>query len=280
METTRATDLLATLAHDGRLRVLRLLLRRLPDAVRPGEMAEALDLKPSTLSVYLGALERAGLVDQRREGRSLLYRARPDTMGALVDYLVADAGHGRRDLSAPRAARTLCASETAMTDRPWNVLFICTGNSARSIIAEALLRHHGQGRFVAHSAGTQPYSALNPMAVDLLRRAGLDTAPLRAKTVQEFRAPGAPVMDFVFTVCDRAANEDCPPWEGQPVTAHWGLPDPVKVTGTEAERALAFAQTHAMMQRRILAFTALPVAQLDRMALQRRLDEIGTLPSA
>ncbi len=286
----RATDVLTTLGHAGRLSVYRLLVRRLPDPVRPGELAEALGLKFSTLSVYLAALEDAGLIRSRRAGKAIHYTADMAQMTVLVDYLVADCCRGRPGLPAPRSlqslsgARAMTADPTAnpsdnpsgtRLDRPFNALFICTGNSARSIFAEALLASEGKGRFVAHSAGTRPQSELNPFAIEVLRRAGHDVSGLRAKTIAEFQAAGAPVMDFVFTVCDRAANEECQPWPGLPVTAHWGQLDPVKATGTEAEKALAFAQTYGQMRRRIQAFVSLPFAQLDRIALQAHLDDIG-----
>jgi protein-tyrosine-phosphatase len=162
-----------------------------------------------------------------------------------------------------------------MRDTDFDVLFICSGNSARSIMAEALLRDLGRGKFRSHSAGTRPNSTLNPFALDVLERNGHDTGGLRAKHISEFQVPGAPVMDFVFTVCDRAAAEECPPWPGQPITGHWGLPDPVKAEGTEAERALVFAQTYGVLRRRIAAFVELPFESLGRLSLQARVDELG-----
>ena len=161
-----------------------------------------------------------------------------------------------------------------MPDRPYTVLFICTGNSARSIFAEALLRDLGGERFRALSAGTRPYSELNPFALDVLRQAGHDVSDLRSKNVSEFQGAEAPALDFVFTVCDRAANEECPPWPGQPITAHWGVADPVAAEGTEAERALAFRRAYDALRRRIEYFVELPIDSLDRMSLQRRLDRI------
>lgn len=157
----------------------------------------------------------------------------------------------------------------------FDVLFICSGNSARSIFAEALLRDLGQGKFQAFSAGTRPNTKLNPFALEVLRRNGHDVSELRAKHVAEFQQPGAPVMNFVFTVCDTAAAEECPPWPGQPITGHWGLPDPVKAEGTDAEKALVFAQTYAALRRRIAAFVELPFDSLNRISLQARVDAIG-----
>jgi protein-tyrosine-phosphatase len=162
-----------------------------------------------------------------------------------------------------------------MTDRIYNVLFLCTGNSARSIIAECVLNRLGAGRFRAHSAGSFPKSAVHPYALELLARAGYPTAGLRSKSWDEFAKPGAPQLDFVFTVCDRAAAEVCPVWPGQPMSAHWGLPDPAAVEGNEAERRLAFADTLRMLTNRISVFVSLPIASLDRLGLQRRLTEIG-----
>ncbi|MEQ9799001.1 MAG: arsenate reductase ArsC [Salinisphaeraceae bacterium] len=162
-----------------------------------------------------------------------------------------------------------------MTDRVFNVLFICTGNSARSIFAEAILTKEGAGKFRAFSAGTRPYSELNPRAIEVLERLGHDVSGLRAKNIAEFQRPDSPKMDFVFTVCDLAANEECPPWPGQPISAHWGMPDPVKTEGTDGEKGLAFLNAYRTLRHRLHGFLALPVESLDRISLQRRLDAIG-----
>ncbi|WP_334150050.1 arsenate reductase ArsC [Hyphomicrobium sp.] len=162
-----------------------------------------------------------------------------------------------------------------MTDKPLNVLFLCTHNSARSIIAEAILNRLGAGRFKAYSAGSQPSGKVHPYAVDLLRQLNYDTSSLRSKSWEEFTAPDAPDLDFVFTVCDNAANEVCPVWPGQPISAHWGLPDPSAAEGNDSERHFAFADTHRMLYQRISIFTNLPLASLDKLSLQKRLDDIG-----
>ena len=162
-----------------------------------------------------------------------------------------------------------------MSDHVFNVLFLCTGNSARSILAEAVMNQIGAGRFRGYSAGSRPTGAPNPFALDLLRREGIDTGFARSKSWDEFEGAGAPKMDFVFTVCDSAAAEECPYWPGAPMTAHWGLPDPAAVEGSDAEKALAFAETYRALTRRIQAFTALPLASLDKIALQSRLKDIG-----
>jgi len=161
-----------------------------------------------------------------------------------------------------------------MAERPYNVLFLCTGNSARSILAEAVLNHRGAGRFRAWSAGSHPVGRVNPGALEVLAQARLPTEGLRSKAWDEFAAPGAPPLDFVFTVCDNAANEVCPVWPGQPVTAHWGMPDPAAVTG-DAERQKAFRDTYVALERRILLFTSLPISGLDQLALARKVAEIG-----
>ena len=162
----------------------------------------------------------------------------------------------------------------------YNVLFLCTGNSARSIMAEAILNKDARGDFRAFSAGSQPKGAVNRYALDLLAKSGYDTSGLRSKSWAEFAQAGAPKLDFVFTVCDNAAGETCPLWPGQPITAHWGIPDPAATTGTEAEIALAFKDAYRMLKRRIDLFLALPINRLDRLVLTARLKEIGRSESA
>jgi arsenate reductase len=161
-------------------------------------------------------------------------------------------------------------------ERHYNVLFLCTGNSARSILAECILNRLGQGRFTAYSAGSHPAGRVNPHALTLLKRLNYPTEALRSKSWDEFAAPSPVVLDFVFTVCDNAAGEVCPIWPGQPMSAHWGLPDPAAVAGSETEIALAFSDTHRMLNNRISIFVSLPIAKLDRLSLQKRLDAIGT----
>ena len=163
--------------------------------------------------------------------------------------------------------------------RPLNVLFLCTHNSARSIIAECVLNRLGQGRFAGYSAGSLPSGCVHPIALDLLQKLNYDTSALRSKSWEEFTEPDAPQLDFVFTVCDNAANEVCPVWPGQPVSAHWGLPDPSAVEGNDSQRYYAFADTHRMLYQRIGIFTNLPLASLDKLSLQKRLEEIGRTKS-
>ncbi len=261
---------LSALAHPQRLAIFRLLMRRYPDALPAGEIAQVLGLKPSTLSAYLATLTQAGLIAQSRSGTSLRYAIQMTGVRQTLDFLLSDCCRGRADLCAPNILK-----EAAMPQDKFNVLFICTGNSARSIFAEAALRATAGDRFNVYSAGTRPYSELNPFALQVLRAKGHDVSGLRAKNVAEFQGPDAPRLDFVFTVCDRAANEDCPAWDGQPITGHWGVPDPVKAQGTDAQKSLAFQQAYGALANRIRVFAALPFDALDRISLQRAVDDIA-----
>jgi arsenate reductase (thioredoxin) len=163
----------------------------------------------------------------------------------------------------------------AVADQPFDVLFLCTGNSARSIMAEAILNKVGAGRFRAYCAGSHPKGHVHPETIRLLQSLGHDTSGFRSKSWNEFTKPGAPQFNFVFTVCDNAAAEACPVWPGQPMTAHWGVPDPAEATGTEAEIALAFKDAYRMLNQRIGIFTSLPLRSLDQLTLQNKLKEIG-----
>jgi arsenate reductase (thioredoxin) len=167
-----------------------------------------------------------------------------------------------------------------MADRPYNVLFLCTGNSARSILAEAILNKLGAGNFRAYSAGSQPKAQVNPNTIHLLQSLGYDTSACRSKSWDEFAKAGEPKFDFVFTVCDNAAAEACPVWPGQPMTAHWGIPDPAEVLGTAAEIALAFKDAYRLLHQRIGIFTSLPLRSLDRLSLQSKLRDIGDMEGA
>ncbi|WP_372892245.1 helix-turn-helix domain-containing protein [Rhodosalinus sp.] len=265
---------LATLGHPERLSVFRLLMRRYPDRVPAGELAGALGLRPSTLSSYLAALMQAGLVTQERAGTSRRYAIDMVTVRDTFDALLLDCCRGRPDVCSPVSLPS-DRGPIPMPDRKYRVLFICTGNSARSIFAESLLRAEADDRFEVFSAGTRPRPAINPFALELLEAKGHETSGLRAKTLADVGGPDAPPFDFVFTVCDQAANEECPVWEGHPVTGHWGVPDPVKAEGTDAEKALAFQQAYGTLRNRIRAFAALPLDSLDRLSLQKAVDRIG-----
>jgi protein-tyrosine-phosphatase len=167
-----------------------------------------------------------------------------------------------------------------VANHPYNVLFLCTGNSARSIIAEAILNNVGAGKFRAYSAGSQPKGRVHPETIRLLQSLGYDTSGFRSKSWSEFADPSAPLLDFVFTVCDNAAGEACPLWPGQPMTAHWGVPDPAETAGTEAEIALAFKDAYRMLDQRIGIFTSLPLGSLEQLTLQHKLREIGSVGKA
>jgi arsenate reductase (thioredoxin) len=165
-----------------------------------------------------------------------------------------------------------------MTDRTYDVLFLCTGNSARSILGEALLNSLGKGRFRAYSAGSHPGGRVNPFALELLEKNGLPTQGLRSKSWDEFAAPGSPAFDFIFTVCDSAAAETCPVWPGHPMSAHWGIPDPAAVEGEDEAKRRAFRDAFVRLQRRISLLVNLPLQSLDKLSLQQRLSEIGKEP--
>ncbi len=171
----------------------------------------------------------------------------------------------------------MTAMDATAEHKPFNVLFLCTGNSARSIMAEVILNRAGRGNFRAYSAGSQPKGQIHPYTVDLLRKLNFDLTGLRSKSWTEFAQPGAPKLDFVFTVCDDAAKESCPVWPGQPMTAHWGIPDPAAVEGTEVEKRLAFADALRMLTNRVNIFVALPLRSLSALTLQKQLNEIGKL---
>lgn len=266
-------DRLSALAHPKRLDLFRLLMRRYPDSVPAGQIAEALALKPNTTSTYLNALKSAGLIEQTRSGTSLHYAVNLPTVRGLFDGLLGECCQNRPDLCLQTSKDLVVANP----DRVMNALFICTGNSARSIMAEAILNSAGNGLFRAYSAGTAPSDAPNAAVLELLQQKDYDTTQLRSKSVDEFATEDAPKMDFVFTVCDHAANEACPTWPGQPMSAHWGLPDPVKAEGTVAQKQLAFQQAYGLLRNRITAFASLPFETLDRISLQHKVDDIGRM---
>lgn len=264
----------ATLAHHDRLSVFRLLMRRYPQRVPAGEIAAALGLRQNTCSQHLKALQSAGLIGQTRVGTSVRYGTNMDGSAAMMRSIFETCCQMRPDLCLPTAF-TQQERTMEMSDRPLNVLFICTKNSARSIMAEAIMNAEGGGRFRAYSAGTNATDHPHPKVIELLKSKGIPTDELTSKLTDEFAGDDAPPLDFVFTVCDHAANEECPLWPGQPMSAHWGLVDPVKAEGTEAEKELAFQQTYGLLRNRITAFASLPMATLDRISLQHELDEIG-----
>lgn len=276
METNRALTVFSALGNPLRLEAFRALVQAGPDGMAAGDIAAALDIRQNTMSAALSVLLQAGLVHNRRNGRVIRYFATMETVQGLVDFLTEDCCGGRPELCARPDGEAGVHGDIEMT-HPKNVLFLCNGNSARSLMAEAILNEIGGGRFRAYSAGAHPRTGPHPYTLDLLKRLNHDISGIRSKSWDEFATPEAPQMDFVFTVCDLAAAEPCPVWPGQPMTAHWGLPDPVKAAGNEAERRLAFSDSYRMLTNRISIFVNLPMASLDKLSLQSRLDEIGRL---
>ena len=271
-------DRLTTLGHPNRMALFRLLMRRYPQAVPAGELGQALELKASTLSVYLSALAGVGLIDKSRHGTSLHYMVVPEAAREIIDYLFLDCCRGRPQLCAgfePFAA----TQQPPAPKRKLNIIFICTGNSARSIMAEAIMRDLAPERFNVYSAGTRPATSPHPLALDTLKRNGHDISGLRSKNLDEFHQPDAPQMDFIFTVCDSAANEECAIWPGRPISGHWGIPDPAAATGNAAEQATGFDRAYGQMRARIEAFAALPEITPGAPELQNNIDDIGKMPT-
>ncbi|NOX73815.1 MAG: helix-turn-helix domain-containing protein [Alphaproteobacteria bacterium] len=273
---------LTVLGHPRRIAVFRLLMRRYPDAVPAGEIARALAIKSSTLSVYLGALTSAGLLQKTRHATSLHYQVRLAAARELMDFLFLDCCRGRAQL-CPQLELSTLAPKGGPGRPEQNVIFICTGNSARSILAESILRHTAGTRFNAFSAGTRPAGAPNRLAIKLLQEHGHDISALRSKSLDGFLGQDAPHMDFIFTVCDSAANEECPLWPGQPISGHWGIPDPAITTGSAEKKMQAFRRAYGQMQARIDAFIDLSTAGFDEgfdpVNLQSQIDMIGKMPS-
>lgn len=277
MGHTDAVKALAALAHDARLAVFKLLVQAGPEGLAAGVLAERLPMAPSALSFHLKELTQSGLLLQRPDGRKLMYSAHFDTMNALIGHLSENCCNG---IPCGVDRRLSCSPDQppqgdTMPPLSFNVLFLCTGNAARSILAEAQLNALAPHRFKAYSAGSRPAGTLNPFTLAFLHDNGLPTEGLRSKPWQEFAAEGAPHMDFIITVCDQAAGEPCPVWPGHPATAHWGVPDPVLATGSDEDKHHAFVQVAALLRRRIELFTSLPLESLDHLARQQHLAEIG-----
>ncbi|TCT01049.1 helix-turn-helix domain-containing protein [Aquabacter spiritensis] len=275
-----ATRIFDALSQGTRFETYRLLLRYVPYGLPAGDIARLLAVPHNTMSTHLAVLERAGLVTARREGRSVLYAVDLAAAGPVLGRLMAEMGFS---VSRPRDARTAAFPQlrpAAAEARIYNVLLLCSANSARSVIAEAVLNREGRGRFRAYSAGSRPKRAPHPMVLDLLRSLGYDTEHLASKSWDGFAGPGAPEMDFVITTCDAAAGEICPAFPGHPLQAHWGLPDPILVKGTEAEQKAAFLATYRRLAGRVSAFVNLPFEQLDLASLKARVAEIGLMEGA
>jgi len=276
METDQAALGFTALGQTTRLELLRLLLSVGPNGLAAGEVAQRLGVPPSSLSFHLRSLEQAGLIAPTRQGRTLVYAAQIHRLRGLIGFL-ADACCGGDPARCGDIALLLDPSRREFAMSPaFNVLFLCTHNSARSILAEALLTQIGQGRFHAYSAGSDPSpSGPMPEVISQLSALGHDVSALRSKSWDEFTGPDAPRMDFVITLCDTMIGQTCPDFGGTEVTGAWPLPDPQKFTGNAAERATLLNELYAALRRRIEIFVNLPLASLDRIALKARLDELA-----
>lgn len=289
MQKRSALTALGALSQESRLDVFRLLVQVGPDGLAARKIADHLGISPSALSFHLKELTQACLVNPRQAGRSIIYSANLDTMGGLVEYLSEDCCKGIPcgpvgslwTNSAARASALMTTSKRPgddMGDKIYNVLFLCTGNSARSIMAEALLNTMGRGRFHGYSAGSHPAGTVNPFAIEQIRGTGYPLSELRSKSWEEFSQPDAAHMDFVFTVCDNAAGEICPIWPGHPISAHWGIEDPAAVIGSEEQKRAVFNRIYRQMFTRMNLFTSLPLQMLEKNAIQAQLNGIGTTP--
>lgn len=278
MDESDAVARLGSLGQSTRLAVLRGLLKVHPDGLNAGDIARMYEVPHNTMSAHLSVLGRAGLVQVERQGREMIYRADVRSFRELVEYMARDCCGGRPELCDEILQRYPAPPtnimESIMT-AAFNVLFLCTHNSARSIIAEALLEKVGRGRFHGYSAGAEPAKAPLPEVIERLKVLGHNTSTLRCKSWDEFTGANAPRMDFVIALCDAPQGQTCPDFSGQFVTAAWPLPDPSQFAGTATERTTLLNELYAMIRRRIEIFTSLPFASLDRMALKARLDEIG-----
>lgn len=279
MEISGAARAFGALAQENRLAAMRLLIARGPDGLPAGELAERLKLPASTASFHLSALERAGLVVSARQGRHIVYAVRMAALRALLVFLTEACCAGRPELCGD-IARLLpgLPEEIDHMTPSFNVLFLCTRNSARSIMAEAILAKVGGGRFRGYSAGSDPAEAPMPEVIEKLEVLGHDVSGLRCKSWDEFTRRDAPRMDFVIALCDTLENQVCPDFGDQVITGAWPMPDPAKFTGNHAERSTMLNELYASLRRRIEIFTSLPFSALDRLAMRARLDEIGAGP--
>lgn len=273
--TEDAVEMFSSLAQPTRLEAFRLLARYLPYGLPAGDVARLLAVPHNTMSTHLSQLERAGLLTSRREGRSIIYAAKSIKLGSLFDVMLGEMRPtDHDDTSFPQ--RRPAAGST----KQYNVLILCSGNSARSIMAEAILNREGAGRFCAYSAGSRPQERPHRLAAELLESLGYETSHLRSKSWNEFTRKRATTMDFIVTVCDAAAGEECPFWPGHPLQAHWGIPDPAIVKGTKDVQRAAFLAAYRRLTARLTAFVNLPVESLDLSTLKKELAAIGRMEGA
>jgi arsenate reductase len=276
---TSAIEGFGSLAQPTRLAAVRHLLAVHPQSLPAGEIARLCEVPHNTMSTHLGILSRAGLIAVEKDGRSMNYRADVTGFRGLLRFLSQDCCNGRPELCGDAfdlSSQAIAAEPTEKFMTPaFNVLFLCTQNSARSIIAEALLNKIGRGRFRAYSAGSEPAPRPVPEVIERLNSLGHDVSHLRSKSWDEFKGPDAPRMDFIIALCDAPHGQFCPDLSTQFVTGAWPLPDPAQFTGSQTERITLLNELYAMIRRRIEIFTSLPFDSLDRMAVKARLDEIG-----
>ena len=274
-----AIDGFGSLAQPTRLAAVRHLLAVHPQSLPAGEIARLCEVPHNTMSTHLGILSRAGLISVEKDGRSMNYRADVTGFRGLLKFLSQDCCHGRPELCGDAfdlPSQIIAAEPTEKFMTPaFNVLFLCTQNSARSIIAETLLEKIGRGRFRAYSAGSNPANQPVPEVIERLTALGHDVSHLHSKSWDEFKGPDAPRMDFIIALCDAPNGQFCPDFGNQFVTGAWPLPDPAQFTGSPTERTTLLNELYAMIRRRIEIFTSLPFDSLDRMAIKARLDEIG-----
>ncbi|MCX7381987.1 MAG: helix-turn-helix domain-containing protein [Alphaproteobacteria bacterium] len=263
------------MAQETRLDLLRLLFARGASGLAAGEIAGRLGVPSSTLSFHLAAMEREGLLTATRQGRSIVYAVRVMGMRDLLGFLTETCCAGQPGLCGDIAGLLPAVSEAPSMTPSFNVLFLCTANSARSIMAEAILNTVGAGRFHAWSAGSAPADRPQPKVIERLASLGHDVASLRSKSWEEFMGKEAPPMDFVIALCDMLEGQQCPDFGDRAVTGAWPLPDPMKFTGSAVEQAALLNELYAALDRRIRIFVNLPFAALDRIAARKRLDEIG-----
>ena len=279
MESSDAARVFGALAQESRLGVLRLLLAQGPNGLSAGELAERLGTPASTTSFHLSALEGAGLISATRQGRQIIYAVRIIALRELLVFLTEACCGGRPELCGDIAELLPPLPQESPSMTPaFNVLFVCTHNSARSIMAEAILAKVGGDRFRAYSAGSEPARRPMPEVMDKLRALGHDVSGLHCKSWNVFTGPDAPRMDFLITLCDTKDSQSCPDFGDKVVTGVWSLPDPAKFTGSAVERAALLNELYASLHRRITIFVNLPFEKLERMALKARLDEIGLGP--
>jgi arsenate reductase len=281
METAGAAAIFGALGQESRLGVLRLLLTVTPAGLAAGELADRLTMPASTTSFHLSALEKAGLVESTRQGRQVIYSVRLRLLRELLGFLTEACCGGQPELCAELASLLPPVPEEAAGVAPsFNVLFLCTRNSARSIMAEAILAKSGRGRFRAYSAGSDPAEAPMPEVLAKLRAVGHEITSLHSKSWERFIGPDAPHMDFVIALCDTLDGQACPDFGDAPLTAKWGMPDPAKFAGSPVECSTMLNELYASLYRRIMIFINLPFPKLERLALKKRLDEIGEGPVA